>query len=269
MNKISYSVPFLSKGWSSILSLTLIGMLTACGGGGGGGGDPVPNIVDAVPNGYYGNTGTASVFEEDNNTAVTIRDLQGMIYNNRFTMLSHNRQLSYDGTITVSGNNYTGTVTIFFNGARLSTATVNGTIIQGSTVTGTLTGAGAGRGTFALNYSPKNSEPADLSIAGRVWTRPVGNSTTVFQFSVDPVTGQMTTSTATTNGTFQDCTFGSGSTMAPISGHHLYTVTMTLTGCFNTALNTAYTGLATTETVQDDKLPFVASNPNHSMHTNF
>ena len=259
-----------------LFALVLSFALQACGGGGGGG-DPTPptNVPNAVPTGYYNNidttttTGSATVFEDDDTTPRALDDLQGMIHNGRFVLMSFQSRLAYNGDITVNGNNYSGSVTVYRNGTAITTATVNGTIAQGSTITGTLGGTGAGRGSFVLVYSPKNTEAAALSIAGRFWSRPIGGSSTSFAFSVDPTTGNMTTSATTTNGVFQSCAFGAGSTMAPISGQHLYTVSLTLTGCNNSLLNGAYTGLATTRAAQDDALPFVVTNGTYSLHTEF
>lgn len=145
-----------------LLAFGLALALVACGGGGGGGGDPAP-LVNAIPTGYYINTGTASVLAGTGNTQVTASDLEGMIYNNRLMMQSVTQGLSYDGTIGISGNSYSGTLSVYDDGVLLGTAPVSGTITQGSTVTGTLSGTGAGNGTFTLNYAATNGEVAGLS----------------------------------------------------------------------------------------------------------
>lgn len=267
MNKINRTGTILRQGW---LLLVMVGLLQGCGGGGGHGA-PAP-VVDAVPNGYYGTNGTAAVFDDNNTTPLPINDLQGMVYNGRFIMLSTAEGMSYEGTITVSGSNYSGSVTVYRVGALVTTATVSGTINQGSTISGVLTGTGAGRGTFTLNISPKNSEVADISLVAAPYSRSLGNSTGAYEFTVADVTGAMTTTLPTTDGRFQNCIFSNSSTIVPISGQHLYTVNFTLSGCFTDTVNGIYAGMATTRNNQngmDGALPFVASNGTNSIQTEF
>jgi len=247
--------------------LCVCSALTSCGSGGGG-----STVTNAVPTGYYGNNGTAAVFADNNATPLNITDLQGMIHNNRFIMMSFGRSLSYDGTITVTGNSYAGSVTVYRNGVPITTATVDGMIDQGVTISGVLagTGTGAGRGSFLLNYSAKNTEAADLNNVATIWPGQIGGSTSNFEFSVAPVTGIMTSSLSTTDGVFQACVLGSNSTIAPISGLHLFTVSLTLSGCAGgNTVNGTYTGLATTRNVSNDNMPFAVSNGAYSIHRDF
>ena len=274
MNKHYRTESRLRQGWLAITLLASLGVMAGCGGGGK---SPAPApVVDAVPTGYYGNTGTATVLAGSGNTPVPITDLQGMIYNGRLIMLSTAQGLSYDGTITVSGNSYSGSVTAYRDGTLLTTAPVNGTISQGASVTGTLTGMGAGSGTFTLNYAANNSETAALAVVGNlvtnVWAGRIGGSTTNFQMFIDAGAGSILEDAITNNGVFAGC--GMAGFIVPVNGTHLYTVSITLSSCNDTpAANGTYTGLATTRTqvpaVPNDRLVFVVTNGTFSPSNEF
>lgn len=255
-----------------IVALMAYALLTACGGGGGGGGDPAP-LVNAIPTGYYINTGTASVLAGAGNTQVTASDLEGMIYNNRLMMQSVTQGLSYDGTISISGNGYSGTLSVYDDGVLLGTAPVSGTITQGSTVTGTLSGTGAGNGTFTLNYAATNSEVAGL---GRVedttdpfWRGRIGGSTPNYSLAIDNA-GALSHRDPVFEGTFNGCRVSG--TITPIAATNLYSLSITLDFCITTAVNNNnYTGLATTRqrVAADDTLVFMATNGTYSLATDF
>jgi len=71
-------------------------------------------LSDADPSGYYTNTGYAQVMMADNTTPRTdITDLQGMVYDGQLMMLSDSKNVTYVGTFTVSGNDFSGTVTVY------------------------------------------------------------------------------------------------------------------------------------------------------------
>ncbi len=266
MNTKNRAGSLLGQGLLAITLLATLGMMTGCGSGGGGGGTPVP---DAVPTGYYANTGTADILADDNSTPVSITDLQGMIYNGRLIMLSVARGLSYDGTITVSGNNFSGTVSIYRNGTKLpaATATVDGIINQGSTVSGVLTGTGAGNGSFLLNYGIFNSGSVVLAdIGGSNWESAVGGSSTNYIFTLDSL-GPLNNFTKVTDGVFAGCDIGG--TVTSLSHPNIFSVTMVLTGCTNPAVNGTYTGLTTpvfSMINQFNVMFWGVSNGTYSMH---
>lgn len=251
-----------------VLSLAL--MLQACSGGDD---DPPAPPANADPKGYYNNTGTATVLAGTGNTQVSITDLQGMIYNNRLIMFSLAQGLSYDGTISINGNSYSGTVNAYDDGTLVATsAAVSGTIVQGSTVTGTLTGTGAGSGSFTLNYAANNGEAAALSVVQRSggWSAPVGGSTTDFRIFVQ-ANGDAIDDAMTADGLFRYCSMTGPIT--PISNTHLYTVSVDLSCSPNDAANGTYTGLATTRTqnsgTPNDRLLFVVTNGTYSFSNEF
>lgn len=241
-------------------------MLSGCGGGGGGG-NPIPN---ADPTGYYENNGNATL---DGGQLVVI-DLQGIIHNNRLIMLSAAQGLSYDGTIVVTGNDYSGTLSVYDDGTLLGTAPVSGTITQGATVTGVLAGSGTAlSGTFTLNYAANNNEAAALSTLRRSggWSALVGGSTLELNFLVD-TNGNVVDDARPSDGFFDSCSiFGP---VTPVNGTHLYTVTVTLSNCLtNPAADGTYTGLAATRTqnpsTPNDRLFFAVTNGTFSLSNEF
>ena len=221
-----------------VVSLGVV-MLSSCGGGGGGG------VPDADPTGYYDDTGVATIMT-DTASPVTIDAFQGIFNKNKITLFNQNNNdaYAYVGTITVSGNSFSGTVSVYHNGVKQSEAPIDGTITQGTTITGSLAGTGAGKGTFILNY---NNKPlaASLTVFG---TTRCGAGNIMNQIGCFDITNGMITpnSQTTFNGTFFGCDASSG-TVAPITGTSLYNVTITLTGCTNgVALDGVYSGLAAT-----------------------
>lgn len=271
MNRLWHRSRILSS-LTLLLSLTL----TACGGGGGDGGTPTP-VPDANPTGYYDNRGTASVMAGAGNTQVAVTDLQGVIHNNRLMMLSAAQDLSYDGSITVSGNSYSGTLSVYFEGAFQGTAPVTGTISEGTSVSGTLTGAGAGNGSFQLLYAANNGEAAALSVVGRntiaSWFARVGGSTSNMQIVIDSSTGEIVPDPGTANdGVFAGCQMSG--TITPVSARHFYTVSAVLSGCTDVpSANGSYTGLAATRTenaaTTNDRMFFAVTNGTYGLASEF
>ncbi len=225
-----------------------------------------PAQSDVDPAGYYTNTGTASV---DNGAVGTIdiTDLQAMVDGNQIMMMSTAEGLLYDGTITsINGDDFTADFTIYTDGDNPISATASGTITEGSSITGTLTGSGVGSGTFILTYAMSNNQAADLArIKDRFWDGDgaVGPN---YVFSID-AQGALTSQLAANFNVliFDGCEING--TVAPISGTSLYEVAATLTSCDEPAVdNTNYTGFAVsrTDSVADDTLVLVLSNGTYS-----
>ena len=258
-----------------LVMVSAVVLLQACGGGG----KKAPPVADAVPTGYYGTNGTtlstATVFT-DTGTPVNITDLQGMIYNGRLIMMSVAQKLSYDGTITVSGNSYTGSVTVYQNGAKVSTvpALVSGTIAQGTSVSGTLAGTGAGSGTFALTYA--NATPVDNSMVVRLndWL-PVNNNLSLFPIAIASLQANFVSGREAGTGSFNNCVFSGR--IDPIPQTHLYTVNGNMTNmssfpCTTSAVLTpAYSGFASLRqtTTANDTLVLTISNGAYSVNGEF
>lgn len=265
----------LARWYRFPLVVVAVFLLHACGGGGGGGGGDNPPVVpNADPTGYYTNSGTATVTAGSGATSVNITDLQGIIHNNRLLMLSAAQGLSYDGTLTVNGNNFTGTVTVYDNGAMRRTTTIRGTIAQGTTVSGTIAGTGAGGGTFVLNYADNNSEVAALARVENTssldaWQAQIGGGTTVgYEFNVSA--GNVIHFDEIFSGVFSNCAMNG--TITPQSNTNLYTVNVALTNCVDSAVDGAtYTGLATTRQKNnpDDTLVWIATDGTYSIAAEF
>ena len=247
-----------------LIFLILLGfVLQGCGGGGGGGG----SSAAADPTGYYDVTGTANVKESDNTTDLMITDLQAMVSGNRIMIMSTANGLLYDGTITnITQNSFTADFVIYTDGKNPVAATASGTITEGSSITGTLTGTGAGNGTFSLVYALGNNQAADLGrIDNSVWDGDLAVGPN-YTFSISSL-GVLTSQGAAGYNVpiFDFCEING--TVMPINGTSLYSVTAALTNCGTPAVNgSTYTGFATSRTnaVVDDTLVFVLSNGTYS-----
>lgn len=221
-----------------------------------------------IPTGYY-HQGNASVKADDNTTDLNITDLQALINDNRLMLISIAEGLLYDGTITISGDTYSGEVTIYRGGQRISSSPVNvsGTIVGGSSINGTLAGTGAGNGTFSLTYAQSNSQEAALSRVqtttsfelhpddypndGDTWSVNPYGVPTLLEFFVIP-DGRIGHYDGPSQGKFTFCAFsnsafgdGSVSMVNPAIHSALYTVNVTLFACDQEDVNSNYTGLAT------------------------
>jgi hypothetical protein len=253
----------LTRYTSFVALLGLGGLMYGCGSSDSG---TPPN---ANPTGYY-SQGSLSVSDgtiTDNNA------LQAMVYNDRIIMMSAANNLLYDGTITsINQSSFSATFTIYDNGQNLVTASATGTITQGSSVTGTLSGTGLGNGTFSLTYALGNNNPAAIARIERFplqdWE---GINGSLFQryYKVDSA-GLLLADDTTGLGDFRNCNMGG--TFIPISGVNVYTINVTVTGCQNTAINgTNYSGLAASrsEVNTDDRFILAVSNSTYSMYGEF
>ncbi len=224
-----------------------------------------PAQSDADPAGYYTNTGTASV---DNGAVGTIdiTDLQAMVDGNQIMMMSTAEGLLYDGTITsINGDDFTADFTIYTDGDNPIAATASGTITEGSSITGTLTGSGVGSGTFTLTYAMSNNQAADLvRIKDRLWDGQGAGPDYAFGINAQGVLASRFAASSDVP-IFNGCEINGA--VAPISGTSLYEVAATLTSCDEPAVdNTNYTGFAVsrTDSVADDTLVLVLSNGTYS-----
>jgi hypothetical protein len=244
---------FRAHGFIRNTLLAILAGLAMHGCGGGGGSSTPPN---ADPTGYYSNDGTALVKQADNTTDLSITDMQALVHDNRIMMMSSTEALLYDIAITsISGNSFSGTAAIFIDGQNSGAATVSGAITQGSSITGTLTGVGAGNGTFSLIYATSNNEVAELPrLEGSDWTSPVGGSLTDILMIADDA-GNVSNLSVVSSGVFSSC--GVTAELLTIPNTNMYT--MNLFGvffCADADVDAWYTGLATTrsQTTEDDRL---------------
>lgn len=108
-------------------------------------------VSDQDASGIY--TGTAELNTTPTKAMPT--DLKGMIYNNHFYIFSVSQHVLYDGTITsTSGNDITGTVDVYVNGAlQYNDAAMTGFVTSEDQVTLTINGAEKGNGVLTLTYS--------------------------------------------------------------------------------------------------------------------
>ena len=251
-----------------ILSFLMFVGLIGCGGG-----ESAPPPPDTNPTGYY--TGSASVKEANNTTTLDITDIQVMVDNNRIMAMSDSQAVLYDGSISVTGNEFTATVNIYKNGIKeTSTATINGSITEGTQITGTLTGTGLGNGTFVVTYSALNNTSSTLTSietgtnGTHTWGCKLNDSTFYTGLDVSP-SGLVSTVINNDNSLFAGCTISG--MISPKAGAALFNVTITsITSCTNSDVNHnnsgVYSGLAVVKTVVDpnDVFPLTISNGTYS-----
>ena len=220
---------------------------------------------DADPAGYYINTGTASV---DNGTGgtISITDLQAMVDGNRIMMMSTEKGLLYDGTITrINGETFEANFTIYMNGKNPMPATASGTITTGSSITATLSGNGVGNGQFTLLYATTNDQAAAMTSA---W-RGAGGGFDVFGFTIDNAGNLVHDKFAGVGQLFFTCKMNG--TVLLVSGTRLYSVDVELTDCDDPDVNGDYAGLATTrdESATNDRLVYAVSNASYTLNGEF
>ena len=152
------------------------------------------------------------------------------------------------------------------------TATANGTIITGSSISGTLSGSGVGSGTFTLLYAMTNGEVADVArienTTNETWGTKVGGSVFAQEFITDNA-GILTEDNFLGGGIFVGCELDGN--IMPISNSSLYSVSVVLTECGGSINNGTYTGLATsrTDATTDDTLVFTIADGRYSLDGDF
>ena len=230
----------------ALFFLMIQGCFHSSSSGGGDGG-----TSNADPTGYYTNSGFVQVMMADDITPrVTEADFQGMVTDSQFMMISDTENLSYIGTFTVSGNELSGSVTLYEAGVMAQeNVPLTGMITATSKITGTLGGAGAANGTFQLNYAMDNSEVTLDQVVRTFDWRPVINQNIPdlnLANAADPAPAFNFGTGGTASNIFSGC--GYLGRMEPIAGTHLYTVSVTMDSCDPGTIDVeavpTYTGLA-------------------------
>jgi hypothetical protein len=231
MNRLSSGLRLVGMLWVLMAGALLQG----CGGGSSS--SPPP----ADPTGYYDVTGTASVGDGSGGT-LTITDMEAMATKDRITMISAANNLLYDITInSISGDNFTGDVTVFTNGQNSVKATVKGTITSGSSITGTLTGSGVGMGNFTLNYSSQNTP-----LSGYYAWGAANIDGAPYAIGTDFDANKLYNLIIAASGYFKDCTMNGSITAIGNSG--LYKLDVAISGCTSDiAFNGTFSGFASVQ----------------------
>jgi len=226
----------------------------------GSGGDGTSN---ANPTGYY--TGTASV-NTGAGGALAVNALQVMVDGNRIRMLDVDNMLVYDGTLSITDNAFTAEFTLYTDGGNPVMLSASGMITAGSSITGTLTGTGAGSGTFNLLYAATNDQAAAIA---STWLG-AGGGFDEFGFTIDAAMGSLVHKTTAGSGQLFDTCKMNG-TITSVSNTRLYFVDVDLTDCNDLVVNGTYTGLTTTrdEDATDDRLVFIVSDGRYTLSGEF
>ncbi len=224
---------------------------------------------DADPTGYYTNNGVLEVMMGDNTTPrVAVKDLQGMVTGGQLMMLSDTENLTYVGTFTVSGNDISGTVTLYEDDEMMQKdVPLSGMITQGSKITGTLGGTGAANGTFQLNYAQDNG-PVDMAmVINKLDWEPVTNADSFFISINDELVPIANFGSAGSGfGVFSNCKFRGR--IEAIPDAHLYTLSGDMRDCNDAAIlmPEAYSGLVSVRGIApNDRLIVVLTNGAYSI----
>jgi hypothetical protein len=204
------------------------------------------------------------VKEEDNTEDLMLDDVHGLITEDRFLMFSTfeaqggaDRSLTYEATnIEVTGTDYTADLTIYDNGEILRELSVEGTVTEGSGLTMTMDGEGAGNGTIELTYAESNSEPAALGRLENVspnteWLGRLNESGVSFAFEFNG-SGDLSHVQSVSTTIFWLCEINGEASV--IDDTALYRANVTLSNCADEdlAVDGDYTGLMTVFSVDGD-----------------
>lgn len=233
-------------------------------------------VNNANPTGYYGENGTASVDDGSGGT-IPIDDLQAMVSGNRLMMLSMSNKVVYDGTMTIVGNEYSTTLTIYETGVKTGTTTVSGLITTGSKIIGTMTGTKYGNGDFTINYSTiVNNMVSDLSQietdsqGGKLWEGLFVDSAVNTSFEI-ATNGSVTVGTYPQGGVFASCELAGDYKV--IDGSSLYEYQTIVSACMqNVSLvkdGALFTGLASTHDHAVTTLVFVYTSGDYAGYGEF
>lgn len=214
---------WLAAKWSLALS-ALIG-LSACGGGSSGSGSGAttpPPTVNANPAGvWYGYVNNATLGDS--------YDVVGVSISSGELRFVDSQGVQYHGTMQVAGNNYTATFRAiaplgetFLNNSTVITGSLNGTIQERSTISGSYTMSTGETGAISLLYDPVHLRGSNLSRLAGIWTDEYGETTTIDS------QGQIFAQTS------DGCVFnGSASVVSSAFNTYRFNVTVSSCGTFN------------------------------------
>ena len=250
-----------------------LSLLSACGGD-----DPAPP-VNQSPSGLYKNgTGTLG------GTAVS--DMRGFVHNNRLIAFSVTAHYLIDGTInTISGNNYTATVSVYKDGALAQAGVaVTGLVTNASSISGTLSGTGVSSASFNLAFDSQYETNATVERISQSATDWLGTAYSEFNTAgpelvlpagITVQSGLTMGGGALLAGSLDgpECFFDNGVLTIPDTQVNVYTITHIVTQGNGCTLSTVgdYTGFATviTSSNVDDTLLYAASNGTHAIFAVF
>ena len=135
-----------------LLSVASIVGLQGCSGSS----DSVTVVPTQDASGLYNGLGTLNTQSLD--------DLKSMVNANRMMLFSVTANLVIDGTLSVTNDDFTGTVKIYKNGVVADqAASVSGKVTTASSITGTITNSTVANGTFELTFDPLYNREASIT----------------------------------------------------------------------------------------------------------
>ncbi len=118
--------------------------------------DSVTVVPTQDASGLYNGLGTLNTQSLD--------DLKSMVNANRMMLFSVTANLVIDGTLSVTNDDFTGTVKIYKNGVVADqAASVSGKVTTASSITGTITNSTVANGTFVLTFDPLYNREASFA----------------------------------------------------------------------------------------------------------
>jgi hypothetical protein len=190
------------------------------GDGNTGGSDPVitGKITDGIWIGTYTINGTDTDFDV-------------VIYDNQ--LFGFTSSLGYEGVLTLDNTSISGTLNEYINTGELSgTVSIDGTVVENTSITGSLGDAGATFATFELSMDALYDRTASGSKIAGTWLITAGTYTLTFV-----IMDYGTFDGSDTSG----CIF-EGEYSVPDASHNIYQITYMVSNCGSN--NGDYSGLA-------------------------
>ncbi len=158
----------------------------------------------------------------------SLTDLKGMVNANRVMLFSVTANLVIDGVLSVTNDDFIGTVKIYKNGVVADqAASVSGKVTTASSITGTITNSTVANGTFVLTFDPLYNREAlqakiETSSVGAVpWegaSYSVDNSLTLSSMEFDDISSLF-------DAVSETCNYNGGEMSVPSAQVNIYSLT--------------------------------------------
>jgi len=228
--------------------LTVVLLLSACGGGGSTGPGVEPVVDQTLGGLWFGTLTTDGVLGNQDLVGITSDD-------GRFRFVSVDTLGQFIGTVQSSGTDVTGSGngfapigTTWGDGSTVTPITVSATLHQRSSFSGTWAAGTGEAGTFEFNYDPDYEKTSSLALLIGVWTAYDDNLNPIVTFTIDA------------DGLFSGQNVNGCTSLGQISiidpSFNVYDITSTVSNCF---IAGDYAGLGALGDIVDPNDAFIFS----------